>query len=115
MHRAWLSRVNAVFLAVMLAGGGSGLPLFDALFHHLGRSQATSPFRVHSPDTPVSHAERCTLGAALPALVHAAGFQVAARIGPQPIALPLRVAADDPHSAAVLTPALPRAPPVSVV
>ena len=114
MPRLWLSRLNALFLAVMLAGGGSGLPLFDALFHHLGRGQAASPIRVQDPDTTASHAERCTLGGALPALVRAAGLDAAAQIGAEPIALGLRPPAEHPRSAASFAPGLPRAPPVSV-
>jgi len=112
MRNAWLVRVNACFLAVLLAGGGSGLPLVDALFHHLHGS-TEAPVRL-SGDADGSHAERCSLGVAAPAMDRAADAPSAtlsaAILSADPAALPaqLLLAGQLDRSSA------PRAPPAFI-
>ena len=113
MPRTWLARVNAVFLTALLGAGGSGLPVFDAFFHHL-RSGKPLCAAVHNADTAAGHAERCTLGAPLPALLRAPRLatgipEAVARRAPA-----ARPAGAAPRSSDAQTPALPRAPPVLI-
>jgi hypothetical protein len=114
MQKVWLRRVNALTLAVMLAGGGSGLPIFDALFHHIGRTRMVTHACVERGDTQSLHAERCSLGAALPALARSAAGPTAARIGPDPVTRYERPPDLQVPPAVVATPSLPRGPPVSI-
>ena len=114
MRSAWLGRIHALFLAVLLAGGGSGLPLADALLHHLGPGRSESPLRVHNPDLPAAHGERCTLGVAMPALVRAADLPDGARLARAAERVAGRVRTARPDCATPPTPSLPRAPPAPV-
>lgn len=113
MHRTWLSRVNALVLALMVGGGGSGLPVFDALFHHFGGSRILSHACVERADTRSAHSERCTLASALPALDRPDDRDHLDRpdrpIHPRPSHRP-----DRPESGPLRRPSLPRAPPLSI-
>jgi hypothetical protein len=73
MIRTWSSRLGALAIGMLLLGGGSGLPVLDALLHHWRISQASAQVHLLDPNARATHAERCTLGTALPALVVAAG------------------------------------------
>jgi hypothetical protein len=113
MHRTWLSRVNALVLALMVGGGGSGLPVFDALFHHFGGSRTLSHACVERADTRSAHSERCTLASALPALDRPDGPDHADR--PYRPGHPRRLQRPGrPEGAPLRRPSLPRAPPVSI-
>lgn len=115
MRNVWLTRVNAIFLAVMLVGGGSGLPVFDAIFHHLHVDGLATPKGVESSDALPSHGERCTLGIALPAVARPADLPAAVR---DAVALATTVvppSADAPRAAAFTAPSRPRPPPVPLV
>ena len=73
MIRTWSSRLGALALAMLLLGGGSGLPVLDALLHHWRIGQTGAQVQLLDPDGSATHAERCTLGTALPALAAAPG------------------------------------------
>ena len=112
MRLSRLRRANLLLLAILLGGGGSGLPLLDAALHHLGGVRRSAS-QLHGCEPGGTHAERCTLGAALPVLAGAR------RQGPRVPSAPLSFVADGgvaaTHPALSLTPspALPRAPPLS--
>ncbi len=114
MHRTRLFRVNALVLALMLGGGGSGLPVFDALFHHFGGARTLAHACVERADTRSQHSERCTLSVAFPVLDGPGGGVSADRIGAAPATRPRRVPDGAPHSAPRSRTSLPRAPPVSI-
>jgi hypothetical protein len=114
MHRTWLARANALVLALLLAGGGSGLPIFDALFHHLGATRTLSHACVERADVESPHAERCTLSAALPALAAAGALPDGRGIGADPVAQPVHPFTGLAHAAPRSRSTLPRAPPVSI-
>ena len=73
MMRTWSSRLGALALAMLLLGGGSGLPVLDALLHHWRIGHAGAQVQLLDPDGSAGHAERCTLGTAMPALAVATG------------------------------------------
>lgn len=112
MIRTWSSRLGALALGMLLLGGGSGLPVLDALLHHWGIGQAGAQVQLLNPDGSATHAERCTLGTALPALAVASGSSALA-IG---VHVPENRAAARPADRLVPRfhprDARPRAPPV---
>lgn len=115
MIRTWSSRLGALALGLLLLGGGSGLPVLDALLHHWRIGQTGAQVQLLDPDGSATHAERCTLGTALPALAAATGSSE------------LAVGVQVPESRATARPAdrlvphfhprnaRPRAPPVTPV
>jgi hypothetical protein len=114
LRRSWLARINALVLALMVCGGGSGLPVFDALFHHIGGSRALGYACVERADVQPVHSERCSLGAALPALGGTARVPNADGIGLAPFAESPRRYLPSRHAGPPAAGSLPRAPPVSV-
>lgn len=115
MTRTWSSRLGALAICLLLLGGGSGLPVLDALLHHWRIGQAGAQAQLLDPTASGTHAERCTLGTALPALVGSTGSSA------------LAVAVQLPDGPATVRPAdrlvphfhscdaRPRAPPVTPV
>ncbi|HEX6645438.1 MAG TPA: hypothetical protein VF037_12225 [Gemmatimonadales bacterium] len=67
MRRALCSRITTLLLALMLAGGGSGLPLVDAALHHL-HGIGVGGTRLSDGESGTAHGDRCTLGVAAPAI-----------------------------------------------
>ena len=114
MRNAWLTRVNTLFLALLLAGGGSGLPVVDALFHHLHGATPDTTQRVADGESSGSHGERCTLGAPLPAMDGAGSVAAAPRALAAAFSPPALPATDAPRSGAVSSTAHPRAPPSAI-
>jgi hypothetical protein len=110
----WLARINALVLALMVGGGGSGLPVFDALFHHIGGSRALGYACVERADVQSVHSERCTLGAALPALSGPARGPTADGIAPATARGRPHPYAPPRHAGPPAGGALPRAPPVPI-
>jgi hypothetical protein len=112
MHKAWLTRLNTLVLALLMAGGGSGLPVVDAVFHHLQAAPVGS--RISDGEAPAAHGERCALGVPLPAM--AVAGSVAA--GPPALAVSFSAAdchrLDAPRLAAVPGITRPRAPPTDI-
>ena len=109
-----LARLYALVVALLVAGGGSGLPVFDALFHHLGATRTLSHACVERADVESAHSERCTLSAALPALSAAGAVPDGRGIGAAPVAHPGHPFTGRPHPAPRFRSSLPRAPPVSI-
>ena len=114
MRNAWLTRVNTLFLALLIAGGGSGLPVVDALFHHLHGTAPDTTQRLAGGESSPSHGERCTLGAPLPAMngagsVATAPCAIAAAFSPQALPAP-----EAPRSGAIPSTAHSRAPPSAI-
>jgi hypothetical protein len=113
MRKLWLTRLNTLILALLLAGGGSGLPVADALFHYL-HGLAPEANRIGSGETPASHGERCTLGVPLPAMATAAAVAAAPRSTAASLAaMPVR-GAESPRSSALPGATRPRAPPALI-
>jgi hypothetical protein len=76
MSRTCISRLSALILALLIMGGGSGLPVVDAALHHLhGRMHVQGTHLTDPGDS--SHAERCTLGAPLPTLARSSDVHAA--------------------------------------
>ena len=115
MIRTWSSRLGALAVGMLLLGGGSGLPVLDALLHHWRIGQAGAQVQLQDPNSSTTHAERCTLGTALPALVVSAGsaaLAVGGQVPQSPAAvLPADRLAPHFHSCD----ARPRAPPATPV
>ena len=114
LRRTWLARINALVLALMVGGGGSGLPVFDALFHHVGGPRGLGYACVERADVQSAHSERCTLGAALPAASGPARVPSADGIGLAPVAEPPHPYLPSGHAGPPAAGSLPRAPPVSI-
>ncbi len=113
MRKVWLSRLNTLVLALLLAGGGSGLPVADALFHYL-HGLSPEGNRIGSGETPASHGERCTLGVPLPAMATAPAVAAAPRCTPVSLAaVPVR-GAESPRSSTLPGATRPRAPPAII-
>ncbi len=113
MRNSWLTRVNTLVLALLLAGGGSGLPVADALFHHL-QGTADSRSRLADGEAPGSHGERCSLGIPLPAMASAGAVaQAPACTAPQLAQVAIGRSATRP-STFVPPSARPRAPPLRI-
>ena len=113
MRNTWFARFNTVFLALLLAGGGSGLPVADALFHHLqGGAQAGN--RVADGEAPSGHGERCSLGVPLPTMASAGAVAVMPPCGGFAFVPPLSRAPGSPRSTAIPAAAQPRAPPIHI-
>ena len=113
MRNTWLARLNTLFLALLLMGGGSGLPVADALFHHLhGGAQTGS--RIADGEAPAGHGERCTLGVPLPAMASAGAVASVPACGGLPLATALFRAPDSPRPTDILPSAQPRAPPIPI-
>lgn len=113
MRNTWLARFNTVFLALLLAGGGSGLPVADALFHHLQGSAHTGN-RVADGEEASGHGARCSLGVPLPTMASAGAVAPMPACGGLPFVPPLSRAPDSPRSTAVPAAARPRAPPTHI-
>lgn len=115
MMRKWSARLGSIALGPLILGGGSGLPVLDAVLHHWRAGPAAAQTQLLDPDSSSTHASRCTLGTALPALVLPVG---SAGAGVVTLA-PERCTAERPvtriASLQPSTSALPRAPPVSPV
>lgn len=113
MRNTWLARLNTFFLALLLAGGGSGLPVADALLHHL-QAGAETGNRIADGEAPSSHSERCTLGVPLPAMSSAgavAALPPCSSIRNVPV---LFRAPDAVRSTDIPATARPRAPPIHI-
>lgn len=113
MRNAWPSRIGALLLALLVAGGGMGLPLVDAFLHHLHDAPAATA-HVASGGTPAVHGESCTLGAAKPVMVRAgASPDPVTKAAPLSVPVlsfrPAPLPADAPPAAT-----RPRAPPASI-
>jgi hypothetical protein len=114
MHRAWLQRLNALILGLLIMGGGSGLPVVDAVLHHLHGQAQVAGIRLSNPADSSLHAERCTLGAPLPTLARSAGIRATDHIAALPgVALSMPEPAD-PATASLCSPTQARAPPLSL-
>jgi hypothetical protein len=115
MIRKWSARLGSIALGLLILGGGSGLPVLDAVLHHWRAGPAAAQTQLLDPDSNSSHAARCTLGTALPALVAPVGSASAAVV----TLAPERCTAERPvtriASLQPSTSALPRAPPVTPV
>jgi hypothetical protein len=113
MRKTWLVRVNTLILALLVAGGGSGLPVADALFHHL---QDGTPRGTHLTDgeAPASHAERCSLGVPLPAMATAGAVAELPCTAALPFAPLASSTSDSDPSTVVPAAARPRAPPLRI-
>ena len=113
MRNTWLARLNTLFLSLLLAGGGSGLPVADAFFHHL-KGVAADGDRVADGESPAGHGERCSLGIPLPAMASArAPASLPACAAPLLAAARVRHGGTTPSTD--LPPATrPRAPPRSI-
>jgi len=112
MPRSRMRRANLLLLAVLLAGGGSGLPLLDAALHHLGGVRRSGT-QLHGCDLGETHSERCTLGTALPVL--AGARRQATRVPGTPLSVVRDTGLHITRPTLVTgpSPALPRAPPPS--
>lgn len=113
MRKTWLARVNTLILALLVAGGGSGLPVADALFHHLqnGTSRGT---HLSDGEAPASHGERCTLGVPLPAMATAGAVAELPSGAALPFAPRAVCTSDTDPSTVVPAAARPRAPPLRI-
>lgn len=113
MRKTWLVRVNTLILALLLAGGGSGLPVADALFHHLqdGTPRGTS---LTDGEAPASHGERCTLGIPLPAMATAGAVAELPSSAALPLVLLASCTSGAELSTIVAAAARPRAPPLRI-
>ncbi len=115
MIRTWSSRLGAVALALLILGGGSGLPVLDALLHHLRVGKAVAESQLLDPSTSAAHAERCTLGTALPALVVSTGSSAIGLATTAPAAAAAVRPVDRVSTHFQSCDARPRAPPVTPV
>lgn len=113
MRNVWLARVNTLILALLLAGGGSGLPVADALFHHL-QGSADGRDRITDGEAPASHGERCSLGLPLPVMASAGVVAALPSCMALPFARPLPLRSEPHPSTVVPAAALPRAPPLPI-
>ena len=113
MRNSWLARVNTLILALLLAGGGSGLPLADALFHHL-QGATESGDRIADGEAPSSHGERCSLGTPLPAMASAGSVAPFPSCAAVPFARPAPLSGDPQPSTVLPAAARPRAPPLRI-
>ena len=110
MLRTWLSRILATFLIVTISGGGSGLPVFDALIYHSG-AQSTDDWRSHFESSSGCHADGCAIKSTAQHARYAPGIgaprELAPNVGPAsvPLTLPALL------SRAPLGQPLSRAPP----
>lgn len=110
MRKTWLTRVNTIILALLLAGGGAGLPVADAVFHHLNGS-STNGDRIADGEAPAGHGERCTLGVPLPTMAMAGAVAVLpSRLSVSFLPIAIR-GQEPPRSASVPGATRPRAPP----
>ena len=111
MRKAWLTRANTLVLALLLAGGGAGLPVADAIFHHLNLSSSSGD-RVSHADTS-GHGERCTLGVPMPAMATAGAVAVLPSRTSVSF-LPIAIRGEEPpRSASPAGATRPRAPPAT--
>ena len=114
MRQAWLQRLNALILGLLIMGGGSGLPVVDAVLHHLHGQAQVASIRLSNPADNSLHAERCTLGAPLPTLAQSPTLRARDLIVALPgVALSMPEPAD-PATARLGTPVRARAPPRSL-
>jgi hypothetical protein len=113
MRNAWLTRLNTLVLALLLAGGGSGLPVADALFHYL-HGLSPDGNRIGNGETPASHGERCTLGVPLPAMATAADVAAAPRSTAVSLAAVRVGGAGSPPPSGLPGATRPRAPPAII-
>jgi hypothetical protein len=88
MSRSWISRLGALTLSLLILGGGSGLPVVDAVLHHLHGNVQVAGAHLSDP-AGTSHAERCTLGAPLPTLVRPADVRPADLVSSLPVTSPV--------------------------
>lgn len=111
MRKTWLTRANTLILALLLAGGGAGLPVVDAIFHHLNGSSSSGD-RVSDGES-AGHGERCTLGVPMPAMATAGAVAVLpARTSFS--FLPITIRGEEPRRTAFAAGAArPRAPPTT--
>ena len=111
MRKTWLTRANTLVLALLLAGGGAGLPVADAIFHHLNGS-ASNGDRVSDGETS-GHSERCTLGVPMPAMATAGAVAVLPARASVSF-LPIAILGEAPRrSASAAGASRPRAPPTT--
>ena len=115
MIRTWSSRLGALAVGVLLLGGGSGLPVLDALLHHWRVGRASAQAQLLDPTASATHTERCTLGTALPALVVSAGSSALAVGGRVPEGPAAVRPADRLGAHFQSCDARPRAPPATPV
>ena len=108
MWKPRLSRIGALFFAVIIAAGGSGLPVLDAAFHHL--SDAAGSSQIVNPAAAQSHDAVCTLGVPLPVAAASSAITGGARFV-APVTCPVVPlhAVPRPNVPPLLR--LPRAPP----
>jgi hypothetical protein len=111
MRKTWLTRANTLILALLLAGGGAGLPVADAIFHHLNGSSSNGD-RVSDGES-AGHAERCTLGVPMPAMATAGAVAVLPSRTSVSF-LPIAIGGEEPPRPASTAGAIrPRAPPTT--
>ncbi len=113
MRKTWLARVNTLILALLVAGGGSGLPVVDALFHHL-QDGAPRGTRLTDGEAPASHGERCSLGIPLPAMASAGTVAELPSFAALPRAPRAACTSAPDPSTVVPAAARPRAPPLRI-
>jgi hypothetical protein len=112
---SWPTRLKLILFTLVVASGGSGLPLLDALLYHTRASEIALGTHIEAAGSPTAHAELCTLGRAAPASTLAARGDGGLRVVPVTYRTrpPLRVtpprAADRPDTRCS------RAPPLSIV
>lgn len=112
---SWPTRLKLILFTVIVASGGSGLPLLDALVYHTRASEIALGTHMEAAGSAASHAELCTLGRAVPATTPASRGDGGLRVVPvayrtrQAPRITPRVAADVPSTRCS------RAPPPSIV
>lgn len=113
MRNTWLARLNTLCLALLLAGGGSGLPVADAFFHHM-RGTAEDGNRVADGESPATHGERCSLGVPLPAMASARAVAALPACVMPPLTPTVQPHVGTTPSTDLPPDARPRAPPRSI-
>lgn len=112
---SWPTRFKLILFTFIVASGGSGLPLLDALLYHTRASEIALGTHIEAAGSAASHAELCTLGRAAPATTPASRGDGGLRVVPvtystqPPLRVTPRRAADLPDTRCS------RAPPPSIV
>ena len=115
MRKTWIPRLNALILGLLIMGGGSGLPVVDAVLHHLHGRVNVAGIHLSDPAGSTSHAERCTLGAPLPTLARSAGVHGMDLSTALPTTVLRSPEPSEPAAAPAHAPSQARAPPRTLV